>query len=211
MLRLLFRLSLLIFALAAVVIALAPLAAPRPVAASPAWAAYGFAACDLPCWAGITVGETPFGATVPITAQNIPRRIAYTIAGSSVFLWEDVDPYYFTGLLSAAGVETVGRIQLTVSLPADYLLERLGLPACVFSVRDFNGLSYTSTIYWSGADWVVEASVSSPARSLFTPGATIKAVVLFSGTMQPCPKTTAPWIGAAAWWRYTAWIEEQAD
>lgn len=211
MLRLLFRLTLLLFALCAAVTALAPRISPRPVLSSPAYTTYGFAACDLPCWAGITVGETPFADTVPISASNIATRVAYTIAGSSVFLWEDLDPFYFTGLLNAAGEETVGRIQLTVSLPADYLIERVGLPACVFSRRDFNGLSYTSTIYWSGVDWAAEASVNGTARSLFTPGATIKAFVLFSGTMLPCPKTTAPWIGAAAWWRYADWIDEQAD
>ncbi len=210
MLRLLFRLSLLIFALTAVMIALAPLAAPRPVDATPAWTAYGFAACELPCWAGITVGETPFADTVALTAASVPALTSHTIAGSPVFLWGTADPYYFSGLVYL-GETTVGRVELSLKLPADYLIARFGLPACVLSGPDVNQAGHLSAIYWGGADWVAAAFVNGSANGLFGPAATIYAFSVFRGNMSPCPKTTAPWRGAAAWWRYTAWIEEQAD
>jgi len=210
MFRFILRLSLLTFALFAASTALAPLTAQRRVEVSPAWAAYGFAACALPCWAGITVGETPFSDTVTRTAASIPALTSHTIAGSPVFLWGNADPYFFSGRVYVGG-ETVGRVELNLNLPADYLIARFGLPLCVLSGPDLNTTTHLSAIYWTGGDWVAAAFVNGNARTLFTPSATIYSFTVFNGSMTPCPKTTAPWRGAAVWWRYSDWISEQAD
>lgn len=200
MFRLLSRLMLIVFATLTALIAFIPRLAPRPVELPPAAAVFGFAACDLPCWAGVTIGATHYTETIPLLAANLPgfSGFADTLIGYTI--WANPDPYFLNATIFLPPGGTVSAVTVDGSyLPADWLIDRLGVPDCVLAAYA-TGLR----VEWYRPGWSLSASLHGEPRRMLTPVAALSAVTLQAGrTRADCQTNGAtPYAGVAPWWVY---------
>ncbi|MEO8394238.1 MAG: hypothetical protein ABI700_14705 [Chloroflexota bacterium] len=137
--RLLLRLLPLIVLLCAAIPALGG----RSLATNDAWQNFGFSACDLPCYVGITPGRTPFSDTPDLLHRAIPligNRMFY--AGTAVNFWASLPLTQLSGW-ARNDFGVVGEMRLTSPLPFDYLLTQLGTPDCAIS-----GTNRPTVVFW---------------------------------------------------------------
>ena len=127
---------------------------------------FGFAACDLPCWAGITPGLTPFADVPTLYEHNIStpfRRIdSYDI--SHQLFATSASREYFSGLARTSPlrqiqlVERVLEIELETPLPMWYLIATLGDPTCV-SIERLTPTMILMRYTWSSPEYAAEAAL----------------------------------------------------
>lgn len=103
----------------------------RPVSdANPDLTAFGFAACALPCWAGIEAGQTPFvraNELIAGTLEGISHQIM--VSGSQITVIARREERRFIAQVHYNG-GLAGALRLRVDLPLVDLIGDLGLPAC---------------------------------------------------------------------------------
>lgn len=208
MFRVTLRLIAPILLVCAALTALTPRLWQRPVESSPLWTAFGFAACALPCWAGITVGQTPSGAVIERLAAGLPVFSNYMQAGDAVLLLGSQAETMLNGVITyeRRGVVRAIEFNLAPALPADALIDRLGAPDCLItSVEVSNGLR-TSVVYWESGDFWLSAWVWGGLDGMLSGGGTIYAVTMTATQTaddSPCQQNRAiRWKGIALWWRY---------
>src|SRR5690606_25812707 len=167
----------------------------------PAWHAFGFAACALPCWAGITPGETSFDKAFDLLVQHVPSlNTQVLMSGAQIPFSANLADQYASGFLYYNQGE-VGNIRLSVQLPLIQLIERLGTPSCYFSGESsYDGLG-SLTIYWE-LDGVLIAGLISQGTEDVQPTTPVDGVA-FSPDESACDLAeTHPWLGFAPRWRY---------
>ena len=210
MFRFILRLTLPILILCTILSALAPRIAPRPVEVSAEWSEFGFAVCDLPCWAGITVGETPAADLLPLVQANIPTLMDYNITVQQLYIWNASDQSRSDAIISySPGYAEL--ITLNLYAPPNHLVDLLGMPDCVTGVRNlFFGTDYILT--WMG-DKGVTAGMFGELVDLFSGKHVVHVLVIdmYVGQMSCEQYGAIPFRGIAPWWRYSDWINEQAD
>jgi hypothetical protein len=172
-----------------------------PVQESSAGEDMGFAACKLPCWAGITPGRTHFAQANQLMARHLPAFSIPTFLTTSTLTFQTVssDPMISGSLYYDGG--RVSEIHLDVGLPAGYLLDTLGTPDCVWVSR--GNPQIVLTLYWeqnglsTGAYFVLSRD-RSWQRDMLTR-------FLQISTIQNCDiPGILPWQGFARAWRYEA-------
>lgn len=179
------------------------------------WAALGFTHCALPCWAGMTPGETPFDTTqiayqVVQTFRDPSTNLV--LSGSQINFWtRAADPQQpLTGLIFytdreyAGGV--IGDIRLSFSLPIWQLIANLGEPDCVWTEATMGPQSRrVLAVYWEDGDGVsIGTLLAVDARGSWHPATHIDSFWI-SVTSSACDQPEAtPWMGFASFFRYIA-------
>ncbi len=211
MFRLILRFTLPVIILCAVLTALAPLVYQRDIPPTPLWDIFGFDACALPCWAGITVGTTPFSDALPSLQTNVHALSEYVVSGSQVYVWGNRVPYVFSALIAYSQGD-VGSFRLTITLPPDQFITRLGMPDCVFAAGNANAQTRTNIVYWVEDHLSIGAWVRGDSEALFTSSEAIYALWVGRDDPTACEqKGTILWRGIAPFWRYEQWEAERAD
>lgn len=177
----------------------------RATVNDPAWHAFGFDACDLPCWAGITPGETAFDKVFDLLVLHVPTLDTQVLmSGAQIPFSASLPDQYASGFIYYSQGE-VGNIRLSVKIPLIQLIERLGTPSCFFYGESVNDSWGSLTVYWE-LENVLIAGLVSPADAEVQPTTSIDAVA-FNPDEPACEhEETLPWLGFAPRWRY-----EQAD
>jgi hypothetical protein len=199
MLQLCARLTLSIFAVCALLTALAPLIAPRPVASAAVWEAFGFAACELPCWAGVHLGETSVMEGLQRITANMPALSGFDGVGDTVDVWGSQDQYLINASLYPLLDGKISGIEMLVTLPTDLLLTRLGQPDCIY-VTSWQ----TFSLSWSTGQGAFQMSILGTLREFYTPHDAQVSISLRAGDrLTECAtKRATPYAGIAPWWRY---------
>lgn len=164
--------------------------------ANPDLTAFGFAACALPCWAGIEAGQTPFvraNELIAGTLEGISHQIM--VSGSQITVIARRDERRFIAQVHYNG-GVAGALRLRVDLPLVDLIGTLGLPACArfnrtialtwFFQRDDETIIITALADRVSLDGVMTEMWISPA------GATCAEI------------DSLPWRGFAPNWIYAA-------
>ena len=169
--------------------------------------AIGFAACKLPCWAGITPGLTPFAEANELLGQHLPEYQIPTFLTTSTLTFQTIaaEPM-ISGSLFYDGTR-VGEIHLDVRLPASYLLDRLGTPDCVWVVR--GSVPLIVRVYWE------RNGLSTGAYFIFDRDAGWQRDMLthylqMSTTLSCDIPGILPWRGFARAWRYEEMASREA-
>ena len=173
------------------------------------WDRFGFSTCELPCYAGMTPGMTSFEQVPMLLDQNVPALLrSVLVSGSQINFMAVYDPYAASGLIQPA-MGTVGRIQLSLRVELIDLIERLGVPDCVWVDPNPAELE-TIVLYWSVDRVVIGATVAEP---LFQPPTFSQwwnhfnvIGMVFSIDNPEAPLCSDPavvgWHGFAPVWRY---------
>jgi hypothetical protein len=177
----------------------------RATVDDPAWHAFGFDACALPCWAGITPGQTSFDKAFALLVQHVPTlNTQVLMSGSQIPFSASLPDQYASGFIYYSQGE-VGNIRLSVQLPFVQLIERLGTPSCFFYAEGPYGTLGSLTVYWE-LDGVLIAGLVPPGNADVQPTTSIDAVAFNPDEPACFQEDTLPWLGFAPRWRY-----EQAD
>lgn len=153
--------------------------------------------CTLPCWAGLTPGETDFKAVTRILNSQIARLNPKPGLTSSVISFGiDTDQQHIGGLIHY-NRGRVGVISLTMKLPLSLLMDELGTPDCV----DQPALRTRSLIvYWARDLYFIRTLLVASEYGRLSAG--IQAQDLQIGPDDnPCAGRI-PWQGFAPIWRY---------
>lgn len=194
--RLLARLLPLILALCVVV----PVFSGRHDSAAE-WQAFGFGACALPCYAGITPGVTPFDAIQPLLMENVPRLDRRMIgSGSALNFWATIPSQQLSGLIRyESGL--VGEIQLNVVLPLTALITELGTPDCIL-LSASGEPGHNTVIFWERGVVSIGAVLERNQRRINING-DARALWLRIAVPGDCSLRGAlPWQGFAPLWTY---------
>jgi hypothetical protein len=176
----------------------------RATVDDPAWHAFGFDVCALPCWAGITPGQTSFDKAFDLLVRHVPTLNTRVLMSGTQIIFSAYVPEYADGFIYYSQGE-VGNIRLSVQLPLIQLIERLGTPSCFFYGEGSYDTLGSLTVYWE-LDGVLIAGLVTPGDGDVQPTTSIDAVA-FNPDEPACNhEETLPWLGFAPRWRY-----EQAD
>jgi hypothetical protein len=177
----------------------APLAGQGLPPAASIGAELGFGACKLPCWAGITPGQTPFAQANERMAEHIPPYTIPVFLTTSTLSFETTpgQPLLVGSLYYADS--RVSEIHLEVGLPLSYLLESLGSPDCVWASP---GTSFTVlALFWEGQGLSTGAYLIFDGRRGWK--LNMETRFLQMSTYLSCDTPgIIPWRGFARAWRY---------
>jgi hypothetical protein len=204
--RLFLRMLPVIAALCAVV----PTIAGRPLDGDESWEQFGFAYCALPCFAGITPGETPYHQASRLLRQHIPvmeNRMFNT--GTSINFWALTNRAELSGTaLYELGM--VGELRLNVPLPLDHLLTQLGAPDCILLTPPDNPRR-APVIFWIRENISIGAVLRTDLN-LLTLSGRAPALWLRSGDPNECEvRGAVPWRGFAPAWNYAQSASASSD
>lgn len=170
---------------------------------SPAITLPGFDACALPCWAGMTPGETLYA--------DAPRLIGEHISGATLNFERGFAQINFT--MQAPGTNPifgsiyddrgqVGGVRLDGVIPLWLLLEQAGRPRCVSSSQALTSNARVINVYWQMGDIYLWSFTAFAATDRFHPASpAISLFILHSE--DPCIQPDAQaWRGFAPLWVY---------
>lgn len=169
--------------------------------ADPAWEALGFAACDLPCWAGIVPGMTPFAEAFDRLAAHMPAlESRVLLGGSQINFAASLDGRYLTGLIFSDR-DRVGSLRMTLIVPVSELFDRAGPPDCVIYLSMLNMPYSAATLFWERDGLLVGTLLDGQADRI-APSARTQ-LLWISAVDSACdrPESVA-WRGFAPRWRY---------
>lgn len=198
LLMLLSRLSLRVLPLIAALCAVVPAVGGRPLRPDEAWDGFGFTICDLPCFAGITPGRTPFQQTPTLLRKYIPLIQNHMFnSGLAVHFWASTPAYDLAGSTTHAyGV--VDEIRLNSPVPLDHLIAELGMPDCI--LLGIGTTSHRSTIFWVRRQISIGAVLQGESLDL---SARVPALWMYLADPTECARgDTIRWRGFAPLWNY---------
>lgn len=206
MMKMILRWSAPIWLLTVVLCAVIPTAAGRDEPMSPVWTTFGFDACPLPCWSGITTGETPFADAMGLVGQHVRLLNHRVLVSASQINFSATAPEQaLSGYLFYNGTR-VGSVRLTLQVPLRQLIIRAGAPTCVFATTIPPGMSGAQQItpglvvYWE-IDSILIGALLSDASSVRLDSQTQS--VWMSGTDEACERNdVVQWRGFGPAWIY---------
>ena len=165
------------------------------------WQQFGFTTCELPCFAGITPGQTPFDNVPGLLIRHVqsvdPRMIA---GGASINFWAQSNNQQLGGLVRYAD-GLVGEMRFNVVLPLAEIINELGTPNCLLPNTSSNVKS-VMVIFWE-REQVSIAAVLNPDAHGINPNADTFALWLNAVQANDCSRVGAvPWHGFAPLWDY---------
>jgi hypothetical protein len=175
--------------------------AARTPGSEAAWTRFGFEACALPCYAGMTPGETPFRETGTLLINHVPALDPRVISsGTSLNFFARMTGQQLAGLVRYQSGGQVGEIRLNSVLPLDQVLMQLGAPDCILATT----VDRAPIIFWERG-MVSVAAVLGMDNSAYQPGANIFSLWLRVATPPDCTLRGArSWQGFAPLWVYQA-------
>lgn len=179
------------------------------------WTDFGFGACELPCWAGVTPGQTAFERAPFLLEDNLPGLMrAALVSGSQINVWAMHDRDTLSALIFAEQ-ERVGMIRLQIWMPVEILIGEFGAPDCVWVDIEAQTQYPFMELYWAVEGGSVAAGVSVDPREWTAGGGWLEAaytagVFLNPGRSSICEDSTlTSWRGFAPSWRYVQWVEDE--
>jgi hypothetical protein len=193
------------------------LALPDPVNAdSELWDSYGLSVCELPCYAGLLVGETAFEDADAILAGLLPNQNnRYAISGSQVsFIGRGMDitlpdsgltmPSQYSGSVHYVN-EIVGYMTLNFTPPVILyeFMDTMGAPDCLLINSGLGESDGVILVYWEQDDAPTVYAIVLGGDSQ---DVTLQSLVYSAGIvtdMEICAgEMLSPWRGFAPIWRY---------
>jgi hypothetical protein len=203
LLKLLSRLSLCLLPLIVLLCAVIPVIAARQPAENPAWRVFGFDYCKLPCFAGITSGETPFDSASNLLVRNVeavdPRMIN---SGTSLNFWGRDSSQQLSGLVRNDRA-AVGELRLIVIVPVEEVIAQLGAPDCILPNTDGDPNRMT-IIFWEQSGVSTAAVLGSDVNQRAV-NLNANTLAIWLSAMEPTPcslRGALPWKGFAPMWGY---------
>lgn len=172
----------------------------RQPANDDAWVSFGFLTCPLPCYAGITPGETAFNDTAALLTRHVPALDPRTIAsGTSLNFFARVPSQQLGGLVRYQRGGQVGEVRLNAVLPIERLFAQMGAPDCILTAA---GAENSTIIFWErGA--ISVAAVLGTDQDALRMGASSFALWLRVAAPPDCALRGArAWHGFAPLWVY---------
>lgn len=128
------------------------------------WRAFGFSRCAMPCFAGITPGQTPFSDVIGRISESVPALSQQLLVSNSqvVFFAEDAALQASLSGVLRYHQGQVGDIRLSVVLPLSRVLLRLGRPDCTLLYPA--GAPSDLYLYWQSGALLHWAAVSVSER-----------------------------------------------
>jgi len=202
MVRMAVRLALWLVPIHLVVIGAMPLLGPHRPPRDAGLADAGFAACKLPCWAGVVPGVTPFAEANRLLSSHLPPYRIPTFLTTSTLSFETINSAPAVSGVLFYEQTRVGAVHLATPVPLWYLLETLGTPDCVWVSQ--GGAQALISIFWER---------SLPSTGAYFPFAERAAWELdmparflqMSSTSSCATPGALPWRGFAPAWRYGTW------
>lgn len=161
----------------------------------------GFAACRLPCWAGITPGLTPFAEANELIAQHLPDyRVPTFLTTSSLSFQTIASEPALSGVLFYDSTR-IGEIHLDAGLPVWYLMDTLGKPDCVWVSEGPSQIMLT--LFWESNGRSTGGYFFFDPRSGWQ--SNTRTRFLQMSTVLSCDTPgMILWMGFAPAWRYAA-------
>jgi len=188
--------------LCALLCAAIPALGARQTAPDEAWLKFGFAACDLPCYAGIMPGQTSFDQVTALLTRHIAVIDPLMIdGGASINFWGWIASQQLSGLIRYNQGQ-VGEIRLDLLLPVGELIEHLGAPDCILSGAGSDAQADT-VIFWERQGVSIGAVLAPDPQAI---NLSANALALWLRDVQPedCALRGAiRWQGFAPLWDYT--------
>ena len=173
----------------------------RQPADDDSWQRFGFAYCDLPCFAGITPGQTAFDSVSHLLMRHVetvdPRMIA---SGASINFWARTKSQQLGGLVRY-NQGRVGEMRFNVTLPLAQVITELGTPDCI--LPDTSSASDRGTvIFWEREQVSIAAVLGTDPRAVNLNADTL-ALWMNAVQANDCSRSGAvPWRGFAPLWNY---------
>jgi len=165
------------------------------------WLQVGFSACDLPCWANITPGETPFTQVKVQLASVLPLAASRLLdSGSQVTFWTEEAGQQISGYFLYNNGR-VGSLNLRVALPVGQLVRRLGAPTCIYVEAVEQG---TLVLYWEDPDGHISIGAWVPmnSRQAWSPATLITSLWMNETSLACNRERGVRWLGFAPFPRY---------
>lgn len=173
----------------------------QPYVDHPAWRAFGFETCDLPCWAGIVPGETLFADAFDLLVEQVPNLTMRVLIGGTQISFTAASPEQVAAGTLFGQQQRVSSVQLNLQMPLDQLVSRLGTPDCFLYTLDAFSPGGSLIVYWESERTVISALVHlQNARMRLT--SPIQALALSAESPHCDEEGKVGWIGFAARWRY---------
>lgn len=167
----------------------------------PAWEALGFNACELPCWAGILPGTTPFAEAFDLLVAHVPALDSRVLLGSSqINFAASLDDRYLTGLIFY-NRGRVGSLRMNLVVPVSELFDRAGPPDCVIYLSMLYMPYAAAALFWERDGLLIGALLDGQADRI-APSASTQ-LFWISAVDSACDRPEAiEWRGFAPRWRY---------
>ncbi len=167
----------------------------------PAWKALGFDACDLPCWAGIVPGATPFAEAFDLLVAHVPALDSRVLVGSSqINFAASLGDRYLNGLIFY-NRGRVGSLRMNLVVQVSELFARAGPPDCVIYLSMLNMPYVAAALFWE-RDGLLIGSLLDGQGDRIAPGARTQ-LFWISAVDSACDRPEAvEWRGFAPRWRY---------
>lgn len=151
----------------------------------------GFAACDLPCWAGLEIGVTPRLEVLGLLHYHVAKFEGLSTRLDNSLSLSFADDALLTGGIIYTDGPFVSRIALRGAMPIGYLLEQLGSPDCV------QPHPQQPTVYWDVRGITIGTiATQAPILWLEDANATTQDLLVVAG--QTCNGSgVEPWRGFA--------------
>jgi hypothetical protein len=186
--------------LTALLCAVIPVIGGRSANTGSAWERFGFTACGLPCFAGITPGYTPFDTLSNLMSRHVPVIDPRMIAGGA-----SINFYAYWNGQQMSGVARfdrgrVGELRLNVSVPLAPVVEQLGAPDCL--LLNNNPANLQVVVFWQREGVSVAAVLDQTAPRVDVNGRLL-ALWLSAVEADNCKRQGAVrWHGFAPLWDY---------
>ncbi len=200
MVRLAFRFALLLVPVLFLISTAAPFTGQHLAPPDTALDELGFAACKLPCWAGITPGVTLLTETHTLMTEHLADvDLTLQVADSAMTFQVGSG---FSGLMFYDG-SRVSEVHLDAALPMSYLLETLGTPDCISASKGTTQVNLT--VFWEEGARFTGAFLLFDGRMAWQPETTTRTVLM--GAFEVCDTPgILPWNGFAPAWHYAGQV-----
>ncbi len=197
MLKLAARLALALIFIGAALTAVIPRVFPNSPNAPDYWNAFGFGACDLPCYAGIRLGDAEFDRTVERLEEHVENVTqSALVVGETIYFQAAAHGHDLTGSISFVQGRVVA-LSLGTDVPVDLLLTAFGAPDCVLIIPN----AMDDWWYWYLPDAVITAQMNDHQQPQTATADYMTIVPL--GDSSGCDVTLmTPWRGFAPSWVY---------
>ena len=174
----------------------------RQMSAHEAWTSFGFDACELPCYAGITPGRSGFGSSASTLMRQVPAIDPRMIStGTSLSFWARMPSQQLSGIIRYEQGGGVGEIRLNAKLPVEQVIAQLGTPDCILG-KTTESPEQMTVIFWERGVVSIGAVLDSQGSTLNL-SANVLALWLRAVNPPDCSLRGAlAWRGFAPLWAY---------
>lgn len=167
----------------------------------PAWEDFGFTTCALPCWAGITPGQTSFEKAYALLDEYIPALHTSLLTEDTDITMTASSPQQLASGVLYNRDGLVDSIRLNVQMPLGQLLLSLGAPDCFIYTPSSTSRSGGITVYWVRDEGLI-AALMLPSEQPIQPNSSIQVIALNIGLHNCDRETMFPWRGFSPRWHF---------